>query len=178
MMVKSLENQETFYTQLIGDIDESSVKHAIEDINIANAKGYVDRVLLTLVTYGGDLLYGFALYDHIKASKKPVDIVTEGVCMSAGVMILQAARTRIARPHTIFMVHPSITHVEEKAYHEFLSIVDQYKRNHELFVRLSIERSGIDYVEFEKIFTPRKYLSPIEAKNFGKYGLIDEIEEP
>ena len=39
------------------------------------AKSYVTEISLTLVSYGGDLLYSFALYDHIKASAKPVDIV-------------------------------------------------------------------------------------------------------
>lgn len=164
-----------YYIQLVGEIDAPRVRETIEELSIANAKNYVDEVQLTLVTYGGDLLYSFALYDHIKYFSKPVDIVTEGVCMSAGVMILQAGRRRISTPNTLFMVHPSITHVEEKSYHEFLSIVDQYKKNHELFVRLSIERSGITMEEFEKVCTPRKYLSASEALKFGDHGLIDEV---
>lgn len=166
-----------FYTQLIGNIEDDTIKKVIEDLNIANSKEYVKEVRLTLVTYGGDLLYAFALYDHIQASAKPVDIIVEGACMSAGVMILQAARKRISRPNTVFMVHPSITSLEEKAYPEFISIVDQYKKNHELFIRLSIERSGMSREEFERIYNPRKYLTPQEALSFGKHGLIDEILE-
>lgn len=164
-----------FYIQLVGDIDDELVKKAIEEIDIANAKDYVDQICMTLVTYGGDILYAIALYEHIKSSHKPVDIVTEGLCMSAGVMLLQAARVRAARPKTLFMVHPSITSLEEQSYPELMSIVDQARRNHDLFVELSIARSGITREEFEKIYTPRKYLTAEEAKAFGKYGLIDEI---
>ncbi len=171
------QNEESFYTMVVGDIDVGAVKDVIEDINIANAKAYVTDIKLTLVTYGGDLLYSFALYDHIKSSKKPIDITVEGVCMSAGVMILQAGRHRVARPHTIFMVHPSISYIEEKSYHEMITIVDQYKRNHDLFIRLTIERSGMSLAEFERIYTPRKYLTPQEALEFGEKGLIDEISE-
>lgn len=164
-----------YFVQLVGEIDAPRVRETIEELSIANAKNYVDEVQLTLVTYGGDLLYSFALYDHIEHFSKPVNIIAEGVCMSAGVMILQAAQKRLSTPNTLFMVHPSITHVEEKAYHEFLSIVDQYKKNHELFVKLSIQRSGISTEEFEKVCTPRKYLSAADALKFGKHGLIDEI---
>lgn len=42
-----------------------------------------------------------------------------------------------------------------------LQIVDQYKKNHDLFIKLSVERSGIDREEFEKIYNPRKYLSAL-----------------
>ncbi|MBX4205910.1 ATP-dependent Clp protease proteolytic subunit [Candidatus Microgenomates bacterium] len=166
-----------YYTHLVGTIDDGTVKHVIEELSIANAKEYIEEIRLYLSTYGGDLLYAFALYDHIQSSPKPVDIVAEGVCMSAGVMILQAARRRYATEHTLFMVHPSITNVEEKSYQEMLQIVDQYKKNHELFIRLSIDRSGIDKEEFEKIYTPRKYLSASEACSFGKYGLVDQVLE-
>ena len=164
-----------FSTRLVGNIDEETVKDVIEDLNIANSKAYVTSILFTLVSYGGDVLYSFALYDHIRALKKPVDIIVEGMCMSAAVMILQAGRRRVARPHTVFMVHPTITSLEEKSYPEFISIADQFKRNHDLFVQLSIERSGMTRDEFEKIYTPRRYLTPEEALHFGKFGLIDEI---
>lgn len=169
------DDPQIFYTSLVGTIDEGTVKHAIEEISIANAKGYIEEIRMTLATYGGDLLYSFGLYDHIKSSRIPVDIIAKGVCMSAGVMILQAARRRFATTHTLFMVHPSITNVEEKSYQEMLQIVDQYKKNHTLFINLSVGRSGIDMEEFERIYTPRKYLSAEEACKFGKYGLIDEV---
>lgn len=171
-------NSNIFYIQLVGDLDATNTKAVIEDINIANSKEYVTEINFYLTTYGGDLLYSFALYDHVRFSDKPIDIIAQGVCMSAGVMILQAARKRLSRPHTIFMVHPSISYIEEKSYHEMISIVDQYKKNHELFVHLTIDRSQIGLEDFERLYNPRKYLTPLEAKEFGKHGLIDEIKSP
>lgn len=165
----------TFYTQLIGDIGYNSIREVIHDIDEANCDARVNHILLTIVSHGGDLLAAFALYDHIRASHKTIDIVAEGVCMSAAVTVLQAGHRRFSSPHTIFMVHPSISFVEEKSYNEFLSIVDQFKKNHDLFVDLTINRSGMDRNEFERIYNPRKYLTPEEALNFGEHGLIDEI---
>lgn len=176
-MVKKSSGVDTFYTRLIGEINYPAISDVIRDIDSANSDKKIQRIILTVISHGGDLFSGFALFDHIKASPKAVDIIAEGVCMSAAVMVLQAGRVRIARPHTLFMVHPSITYVEEKAYNEFLSIVDQYKKNHDLFVRLTIGRSGMDRQEFERIYNPRKYLTPVEAKEFGTNGLIDIVEE-
>lgn len=173
------EEKRIFYSRLVGEVFYTSVREVMKDIDIANADGCVDEIRITVTSHGGDLLTAFALFDHIKNSKKPIDIIAEGMCMSSAVTILQAARRRFSSPHTIFMVHPSQIFVEDhKPYMEFLSIVDQYKKNHDLFINLTIDRSGIKREEFERIYTPRKYLSPEEALYFGKYGLIDEVVEP
>ena len=74
------------------------------------------------------------------------------------------------------MVHPSNNSLGDNDYQEFLAIVDQYKKNHDLFVRLTIERAGISRVDFERLYEPRRYLTPEEALRIGKNGLIDKIE--
>ncbi len=164
----------TVYTLLVGVVEPKSVREVMKDIDQANAhEKEVKRVMLTIMSPGGWLYDGFALYDHIKASSVPVDIIAEGYCASSALMIMQAGRKRIARPHTSFMVHPSSHRQEEsEPYEEFLSIVEQYKRNHDLFVKLTIERSKMDRKQFEALYEPRKYLSPEEAL---KLGFIDEI---
>ncbi len=162
------------YTRLVGVVEPKSIKEVMKDIDQANAhEKEVERIVLTIMSPGGWLYDGFALYDHIKASKVPIDSIAEGYCASSALMIMQAGRKRISRPHTSFMVHPSSHRQEEsEPYEEFLSIVEQFKRNHDLFVRLTIERSGMDRKAFEKLYDPRKYLSAEEAK---KLGFIDEI---
>lgn len=168
-----------YYTRLIGEINYSTIREVMRDIDSANTQDCIKEIVFTIVSHGGDLASAFALYVHIKASRKPIDIITEGLCMSSAVMVLQAGRRRIARSYTVFMVHPSSIYLQEhdRPYNEFLSIVDQYKKNQELFIALTIRKSGMSRKEFEKIYAPRKYLTPTEAKNFGKYGLIDEVEE-
>lgn len=165
-----------YYTRLTGEIHYDSIKKVSEDIDKANSDEKSDEITLSLTSTGGLFYPSFALFDHIKRSKKPVDIVAEGVCQSCAVMVLQAARRRFSTLNTIFMVHPSVFKFEErKSYDEAISRIEQYKLDHERFVRLSIERSGIKREEFEKLYKPMKYLTPDEALKFGKYGLIDEI---
>ncbi|HEV2339490.1 MAG TPA: ATP-dependent Clp protease proteolytic subunit [Patescibacteria group bacterium] len=169
-----------FYTWLVGLVENSSVKDVMKDIDKANSEEHIKEIILTIASPGGGIYPGIALYDHIKASKKPIDIITEGYCMSAAVMILQAARKRISRPHTVFMVHPSSYVVEKeipRPYSEFLTMVEDYKNQHDLVVRLSITRSGIRRKEYEAMYNPRKYFTSEEALKFGPHGLIDEIRE-
>jgi ATP-dependent Clp protease, protease subunit len=162
-----------FYTRLVGMVEDKSIKDVMRDIDYANSHDHIKEIVLTISSRGGWLYDGFALYDHIKASKKPVDIIAEGYCMSAAVMILQAGRNRLSRPHTSFMVHPSSYSQEDrKSYSEFLSMVDEYKKMHDLFVKLTIERSGMDRLKFEKLYEPRKYLSAEQAKELK---LIDKV---
>jgi ATP-dependent protease ClpP protease subunit len=168
-------NSPIFYTRLVGMVEDKTVRDVMRDIDHANSHDHIREIRLTISSKGGWLYDGFALYDHIKASEKPVDIIAEGYCMSAGVMILQTGRKRISRPHTIFMVHPSsYTQEDKKPYSEFLLMVDEYKRMHDLFVKLTIGRSGMNRMSFEKLYEPRKYLS---AENAKELKLIDEILE-
>lgn len=172
------ERSPIFYTRLIGEITFDSIKEVLKDIDRANSLESVKKVVLAVNSPGGLFYPSFGLYDHVKGSPKHIDIIAEGYCASTAVMILQAGRKRISRPHTLFMVHPSWKREEErKPYDEFFTIADQYRKDHDLFIRLSIERSGISRKEFEKMYQPRKYLTAQEALHFGPHGLIDAIKE-
>jgi ATP-dependent protease ClpP protease subunit len=170
------QNVNIVHTRLVGQIDERSVGEVMKDIDQANVND-VSKIVLTIASHGGWLYPAFALYEHIKASDIPVDTVAEGYCMSSALMVLQAGRERISRPHARFMLHPSDHSVEErKPYQEFITIVEENKRNHELFVRLTIERCGISKRQFERMYQSRTYFSAQEAIRVGKHGLIDRIE--
>jgi ATP-dependent Clp protease, protease subunit len=165
-----------FRTRLVGEVNDSTTKELLKDIDEANSKEDVDLIKVTLTSGGGSLQCGFAIYDHIRFSEKPVDIWAAGYCMSAAVMILQAARERISYPHTVFMVHPSRYKIEEtRAYEEVEEMVNQYKRNHQTFLDLSIQRSGMSRTRFHRLCKAFWYMTPEEAKKFGKRGLIDRI---
>ena len=66
----------------------------------------------TLNTEGGDFLHGLAIHDLIRYFTPESKMVVFGSCMSSGMVILQAAKKRIATPHTEFMVHFGESSVE------------------------------------------------------------------
>lgn len=163
------------YTRLVGMINEESVKEVLKDIDGANSNDNKKLIVFNLVSSGGLLYYAQALFDSIRASKKPVVAVVSGTCMSASVMVLQAAHKRIARPNTIFMLHQSAHWREEHTYMDEMNIISgEWNRIYRLFVEQSISRTKLKFDDFEKIAKPRKYLSPDEALSMG---LIDGISD-
>lgn len=172
-MPRILPPSSIWHAQMVGQINDKTTRLLMKDIDAATVHPKMKRIRITLTSGGGFLYYAFALYNHIHSSRLPVDIVASGFCMSAAVMVMQAATKRIAYENTLFMVHPSHNSVDaEKSYDEFMAIVESYKTTHDLFVKLTIERAGISRKKFESIYSPRKYLTANEAL---KLGLIDEI---
>lgn len=163
------------YTRLIGMINEISVKEVLKDIDGANSNPGKKLIVFTLSSSGGFLYYSQALYDAIKASQKPVICVVSGSCMSAALMVLQAAHKRISRPQTIFMLHQSSYWREEHTYIDEMNILsEEWNRLYKQFVNQSIHRSSLSFEKFEKMAKPRKYFSAEEALEMK---FIDEISD-
>lgn len=168
----------TSHLVLSGDINFESAREILHGIHHANTYDEVEKIVITMNSAGGDLYSAFAIYDQMKASKKPVDIIAAGCCMSAAVLILQAARKRYARKHTIFMVHPPQFSIGDYTpYREFQRISDTYSRNFHLLLELIAKRVGMTVEEMETYSTPIQYVDAEAALKIGKNGFIDEVVE-
>lgn len=165
----------TCYTRLIGQINENSIKDVLKDIDGANSNENKKLIILTLCSNGGALYYAQALYDSVKASRKPVVCIVSGQCMSAGLMVLQAAHKRVARSNTIFMLHQASYWREEHTYIDEINIMsEEWNRLYKQFVTQSISKSTVTPAIFEKIAKPRKYFTAKEALEMK---FIDNISD-
>lgn len=54
---------------------------------------------------GGDVSYGFAMYDAIKNSNSPTIFISTGIAASMGTIIQQAATLRLITPNTNYLIH-------------------------------------------------------------------------
>jgi len=175
MQTNTASTDPLYYSRLIGKIDEKSANEVIKDIDQYNSNDCKKLFILTICSMGGLLYFAQAIHDSIKASKKPIICIASGTCMSAAVMIIQAAQKRIARPNTVFMLHHSSYYREEKTYIDEMNIINQeWNRSTDLFIKQTIEKSTISKERFDEIAKPRKYLTAQEAKDFG---LVDEIND-
>jgi ATP-dependent protease ClpP protease subunit len=164
------------YTYLFGDTSNENIKEVVKDIDKANQNKEIDEIVLVMNSWGGYFYASFGLFDHIRFSKKPIDIIAEGTCQSCAVMILQAGRKRFSMPNTVFMIHPSSNKIEDSlSFKNFIAESEQYKVDHDLFVELTISRCGMGKKEFEALYEPQRFLTPEQALKLGKNGLIDEI---
>ena len=103
-----------YYSRLIGKIDEKSANEVVKDIDQYNNNENKKLFILTICSMGGLLYFAQTIHDSIKASKKPIICIASGTCMSAAVMIIQAAQKRVTRSNTVFMLHHSSYFREEK----------------------------------------------------------------
>lgn len=132
-------------------------------------------ITIFMNTPGGSVVDGLAIYDTIKqitAMKIPVRIVTTGMCMSMGTIILQAATERLSSPHTAFLLH-ELSMVN-------IGTLGQQKDRHEEALRLQkvlngilSERSGLTGPALSKLVERKDmYMNAEEAR---KWKLIDKI---
>jgi ATP-dependent Clp protease protease subunit len=63
---------------------------------------------IVLNTIGGDVDCGYAMYDRIRQSPCPIQIIGYGAVMSMGAVVLQAADERVLSPNTTMMLHEGI----------------------------------------------------------------------
>lgn len=92
---------------ITGDVDEMLYEKLVQDIAILNLfnPDALENLTVMLSTYGGEVYYGFAIYDYLRLSVGKLKIICAGPVMSAGVLILQAAHDRVMLPNAHLLVH-------------------------------------------------------------------------
>lgn len=93
------------------DIDSNTFERLSERLWLAKAKR-IKRVTIVLATVGGALDCALGAYDLIRYLNRngmTIDVLANGYCYSAGVILLQAGARRLATPNTVLMVHESLS---------------------------------------------------------------------
>lgn len=88
---------------LIGDIEEELAEKFLKNMMALSDK--VDTITVHIMSNGGDVSAGRAIYDAIVDCTSHVTIVVHGYACSAASFILQAADHRILMPSAYLMVH-------------------------------------------------------------------------
>lgn len=159
---------EDFIIHLNGDVSDEMYDHLVQGVALIEAAngGPVDELTIYLSTYGGDVYYGFAIYDFLKLSSSKIRIVATGPVMSAGVLILQAADERIMMPNSHILVHFGMEVNDNQ----------QTKHQHDLLTRelkrLLIERCTAKEETVKKWFSKESYF---DKKRALSVGLVDKV---
>ena len=138
-----------------------------------------NQIVLTLITPGGSMVEAIAIVDYLNSLKKQgwhIDTVASGICMSAGMMILQAGDRRYATEHTMLMTHAPV----------FVSPAEKYttlKDLHELEGNLNAANERQMSIFANRMHKTTKWLSyyftskefMMDAVQAYQIGFIDEI---
>jgi ATP-dependent protease ClpP protease subunit len=98
------EQNEGFITFLC-DISQNSVNVLIRSVNEIAAKG-ITSVTINLSSMGGDLSPAFSAYHFLRSANIKLTTYNTGNVESSAVLLYLAADTRIATPHSRFLLHP------------------------------------------------------------------------
>ncbi len=76
------------------------------------AAGVYQKILLRINSPGGDVFEGIAIYNLVRAEKKPVEVRVDGIAASAASIIAMAGDEIIMGPNTMMSVHNAWTYCQ------------------------------------------------------------------
>jgi ATP-dependent Clp protease protease subunit len=172
-------NSKIFRTIVLsGEIDESSVKDAIQTISfineIDNGKDEVEPIKLIINSLGGNILDGFALIGVIENSFVPVYTYGYGSIMSMALPILVAGDKRFGHPLATFMYHECLDSVPYDKMSIIKENIEETDRLMDMYDDYLISRTSLTQKQLNKVKSKKIdwYFGSDEALS---YNIINEV---
>lgn len=172
-------NSKIFRTIVLsGDIDESSVKDAIQTISFINeiddGKEVVEPIKLIINSLGGNILDGFALIGVIENSFVPVYTYGYGSIMSMALPILVAGDKRFGHPLATFMYHECLDSVPYDKMSIIKENIEETDRLMDMYDDYLTSRTTLTQKQLNKVKNKKTdwYFGSDEALS---YNIINEV---
>ena len=135
-----------------------------------------EPITIKIMSPGGSIYAGFALYDFLLELREEVDIITQSMsAASIAALIAQAGTTRTITPNGYMMVHQASTIAQgsSSTLRDQSALLDQLE---DQYMRLMVQRANVD-IDFVKSKTDRKdwWMNSLEAL---EHGFVDSIRTP
>ncbi len=172
-------NSKIFRTIVLsGEIDESSVKDAIQTISFINeiddGKEVVEPIKLIINSLGGNILDGFALIGVIENSFVPVYTYGYGSIMSMALPILVAGDKRFGHPLATFMYHECLDSVPYDKMSIIKENIEETDRLMDMYDDYLTSRTTLTQKQLNKVKNRKTdwYFGSDEALS---YNIINEV---
>jgi ATP-dependent Clp protease protease subunit len=119
------------------EVSEDSARELIEALSDWGAESR-NRITLRLMTPGGDVVAGLAIYDFIVALRGegiPVDTLAIGWAASMGSILLQAGERRYVAPNASVLIHESRFSAEDQPMFEKITDMEDRLRFEQDLIR-------------------------------------------
>jgi ATP-dependent Clp protease, protease subunit len=122
---------------------------------------------------GGSVTAGLAIYDTMQFIRPDVTTICVGMCASMGALLLTAGAKgkRFALPNSRILIHQPSGGMQGQATDVRIH-AEELIRIRELTSQILAKHTGQDLDQIERDVERDRYLSPVQAK---EYGLIDEV---
>jgi ATP-dependent protease ClpP protease subunit len=172
-------NSKIFRTIVLsGEINESSVKDAIQTISFINeidsGKDEVEPIKLIINSLGGNILDGFALIGVIENSFVPVYTYGYGSIMSMALPILVAGDKRFGHPLATFMYHECLDSVPYDKMSIIKENIEETDRLMDMYDEYLTSRTSLTQKQLNKVKNKKTdwYFGSDEALS---YNIINEV---
>jgi ATP-dependent Clp protease, protease subunit len=155
------------------DVNSSMAGEITRLVNYMEAESPTEPILVTINSPGGEAYTGLGIHDTLRATPCPVYTLVNGLCASAGIVILLSAEkeNRFSLPSSRFMIHqPSggaqgtAADIEIKA--------ENMKALRHMYFEIIAKACGHTTEQVTDKARRDFWLSADEAKS---YGLVDRI---
>ncbi len=183
---KSADGERAFdiYSRLLKDrivflgtgIDDSVANTIIAQLLFLENDNSNKDITLYIHSPGGHVTAGLAIYDTMQFIQPDVSTVCVGIAASMGAVLLAggAKGKRFALPNAEIMIHQPLGGMEGQA-SDIAIHANHILKTKDRLNGILAKHSGASMTQVEKDTDRDNFLTPTEAKAYGKQGLIDEI---
>jgi ATP-dependent protease ClpP protease subunit/FtsZ-binding cell division protein ZapB len=124
----------------IGAYEDVSLKSVMQQIQ---SVGNVDEYLLVINSGGGEVMEGFAIYNHLLSLNKPITTRGSGIVGSIATLIFLAGKKRQLYPNTQFLIHNPFTFAEGDA-SDLMKRAEELKNIENHLLEVYISKTGAE----------------------------------
>lgn len=156
-----------------GDIDAECAGEFIRQLLELNRNDAVAPIKVLIMSNGGSIIHGLAMYDAICTSLAPIETFCIGTAYSMAAILFVAGKKRQILEHSKLMLHePLIESGFSGRASSIKSMSDSLQNTKEQLNRILCKHTGRTVEEMNKVINYDHYFSAKEAIEFG---LADEI---
>jgi len=157
-------------------IDDHVASNVIAQLLFLENENPSKDITLYIQSPGGHVTAGLAIYDTMQLIKPDVSTVCVGLAASMGSVLLAggAAGKRFALPNAEIMIHQPLGGTEGQA-SDIAIAADHIIRTKHRLNGILAKHAGAKVDQVEKDGDRDSWMTPEEAKSYGKNGFIDKI---
>jgi ATP-dependent Clp protease, protease subunit len=154
-------------------IDDQIANLIVAQLLFLEAEDPEKDINLYINSPGGSVTAGLAIYDTMQFIRPDVTTICVGMCASMGALLLTAGAKgkRFALPNSRILIHQPSGGMQGQATDVRIH-AEELIRIRELTSEILAKHTGQDMAQIERDVERDRYLSAIQAK---EYGLIDEV---
>lgn len=127
-----------------------------------------------IISEGGDVFEGYAIYNALKNTGKSITVYIEGLCASIATLIAGAGDKIIMNEKSQFMIHNPLVRDTSGDANDLRNVADQLDKIKTQLIDVYQSRTGLPQAQLWEMYDNETWLLPEQAKAMG---FVDEVRD-